>query len=311
MDTPGNILKAERERQGKSLKEISVSLKLSTGYLTAIEEDNYSELPAEVFTKAYLRLYADELGLDGDYLLGLFYDFGKDDENDKTVLPGKKAKHSPSIITRHAFNAVSASVMKIKSSLEIVPAFFKKLKAFFSFNPESLKKLKPSVKMDFSFIKRAVTLMTTGKSLLVAVAIIAAALVVIMISHSDRTVPDEPVAADKQFISVKSSKGDKKELKPVEETKVHSDKKKERVEEKISGKLVLKIIAEELTWASVSIDGGEYIEWLLRAGESVTVRAEDKFNLKIGNAGGTKLVLNGKELGKLGPHGKVVNIKLP
>ena len=153
--------------------------------------------------------------------------------------------------------------------------------------------------------------MTTGKSLLVAVAVIAAALVVIMISHSDKPVPDESVAADKQLVSGKSSEGDKRELQPVEETKVHPDKKKERVEKKISGKLVLKIIAEELTWASVSIDGGEYKESLLRAGESVTIMAEDKFNLKIGNAGGTKLVLNGKELGKLGPHGKVVNIELP
>ena len=311
MDTPGNILKAERERQGKSLKEISVNLKLSNNYLTAIEEDNYSELPAEVFTKAYLRLYADELGLDGDYILGLFHDFGKNDVNDKTVLPEKRAKHSPSILIKYAFNAVSASVTKIKSSIGIVPDFFKKLKASFNFDPESLKKLKPSVKIDVTFIKRAVPLMTTRKSLLVAVAVIAAALVVIMISHSDKPVPDEPVAADKQLVSGKSSEVDKKRLKPVEKTESHSDEKKEPVDETISGKLVLKIIAEELTWASISIDGGEYKESLLRAGEAMTIRAEDKFNLKIGNAGGTKLVLNGKELGKLGPHGKVVNIKLP
>jgi cytoskeletal protein RodZ len=311
MDTPGKILKAEREKQEKSLKEISVNLKLSIDYLTAIEEDNYSELPAEVFAKAYLRLYADELGLDGDYLLGLYYDFGKDDVNDKAVLPEKRAKHSPSILIKYAFNAVSASVMKIKSSMEIVPDFLKKLKASFNFDPESLKKLKPSVRMDVSFIKRALPLMPTGKSLLVAVTVIVVALVVIMISHSDKPVPDEAVTADKQLISGKSSKGDKKELKPVEEAKVHSDKKKERVEEKISGKLVLKIIAEELTWASVSIDGGEHKESLLRAGEAVTIIAEDKFNIKIGNAGGTRLILNGREIGKLGPHGKVVNIELP
>jgi len=132
-----------------------------------------------------------------------------------------------------------------------------------------------------------------------------------MISNSDKPVTDKPVVDDKQFVSEKISSVDKKELKPVEKTKVHSGKKKKRVEEKMSGKLVLKIIAEELTWASVSIDSGEYKETLLRAGEALTVSAEEKFNLKIGNAGGTKLVLNGKELGKLGPHGKVVNIKLP
>ena len=312
MDTPGNILKAEREKQGKSLKEISVNLKLNIDYLTAIEQDNYSELPAEVFTKAYLRLYADELGLDGDYLLGLFYDFGKDDVDDKKALPEIKSEHATPIIIRHVLNAASASVMMINSFIKIVPDFLRKLKASLSFDPASLNKLKPSIKPDFSFIKRVIPLMTSRKSLLAAVAVIAAALVVMMMSNSDKPVPDAPAAADKQFIPGKSLEGDKKEIKPVEETKKHFDKKKELVEEKkMSEKLVLKIVAEELTWASVSIDGGEYRESLLHAGETVTMKAEDNFNLKIGNAGGTKLVLNGKELGELGPHGKVVNINLP
>jgi len=161
MDTPGKILKTEREKQGKSLKEISVNLKLSNDYLTAIEEDNYSELPAEVFTKAYLRLYADELGLDGDYILDLFHDFGKDDVSEKTVLPEKKSELPLLKIIKSVFIAVNASVINIKSSMKIDPDFLKKLKASFHFDPGSLKKLKPSIKMDFTFIKRAVPLMTT------------------------------------------------------------------------------------------------------------------------------------------------------
>ena len=311
MDTPGHILKTEREKQGKSLKEISVVLKLNIDYLTAIEEDHYSELPAEVFTKAYLRLYAEELGLDGDYLLDLFYDFGKDDVNNEIVTPENKAKLIPLTTINHFFNTASASVVKIKSSMKIVPEFLIKIKTSFKFDPAVFKKLKPSIKIDLTYIKRAVPSMITRKSLLAAVAVIAAVLVVIVIGYSDKPVPDAPVAADTQLVPAKSSEGDKKEKITVEEIKVTSEKKKDQVEKKISGALVLQIIAEEVTWASVSIDGGEYKESLLRAGEAVTIRAEDRFNLKIGNAGGTKLVLNGKELGRLGPHGKVVNIKLP
>ena len=312
MDTPGNILKAEREKQGKSLKEISINIKINIDYLSAIEEDNYSELPAEVFTKAYLRLYAEELGLDGDDLLGMYYEFGKEELIDKKALPEIKAEPSTPAIIRHALNAAGASAMKAKSFMKTVAAFLRKLKPSFSFDPASLHKLKPSIKPDVSFIKRGVSLMTSRKSLLGAAAVIAVAFVVILIINTDKPVPDVPVAAEKKTGSVKRLEGDKKELTPVEKTNIPSDKKKEVVEEKkMSEKLVLKIIAEELTWASVSIDGGEFSESLLHAGETVTLRAEDNFNIKIGNAGGTKLVLNGRELEKLGPHGKVVHINLP
>jgi len=34
------------------------------------------------------------------------------------------------------------------------------------------------------------------------------------------------------------------------------------------------------------------------------------FKLKIGNAGGTRLILNGEDLGSLGPPGKIVDLTL-
>jgi len=310
MDTPGYILKTERESQGKSLKEISGNLKLSTVYLTAIEEDDYSLLPAEIFTRAYLRLYADALKLDGDYILDLFHDLGKDDSEDQTVLPEKEPEHVSSTKVTSAFHAVQASLHKVKCSIKTVPPSLKKLICSYNLNPGILRKCKPSARMDFSFIQRAEPLKTARKYLLPAVTI-AAALVVILVSNSDKLFPEKPHAADKQFAAVKTTLDDKKEVMPSENITGTSITNHKQVEEQISEKLVMKIIAEELTWVSVGIDNGAYNESLLRKGESVTVKAEKQFNLKIGNAGGTKLVLNGRELGELGPHGKVVNITLP
>ena len=327
MDTPGKIFKAEREKQGKSLKEISVNLKLSIDYLTAIEEDNYSKLPAEVFIKAYLRLYADELGIDGDHILDLFYELGKEDIYEKAAMSETKAERSSRKIIKSVLNTLSALVNKIKFALIIDPASLRKLKPSININFGLIRRLKPSVKMDFAFIKMAAPLMISRKSLLTAIAVVVAAVLFAIVTiDSDKTVPDktaadrqtapgktvpDKTAADRRIAPGKTSGNEDKALKPVEKIKVNSEKKKKKVEEKISEKLVLEIIAEELTWASVSIDGGEFKEMMLRAGEAVTIRAEDNFNLKIGNAGGTKLVLNGKKLGKLGPYGKVVNIKLP
>ncbi|MBI5027183.1 MAG: helix-turn-helix domain-containing protein [Nitrospirae bacterium] len=74
MDTPGKILKAEREKRSLSLKEISANLKVSQAYLRALEEEKYEQIPGEVFVKGYLRLYSRFLGLDGDYILSLLPD---------------------------------------------------------------------------------------------------------------------------------------------------------------------------------------------------------------------------------------------
>ena len=94
MDTPGNVLKSERERQKKPLKEVARKLKVNIKYLEAIEDDDYSVLPAEVFARSYIRLYADELALDSSKLLELFENIGKEPapeepkpQEQETVLP--------------------------------------------------------------------------------------------------------------------------------------------------------------------------------------------------------------------------------
>jgi hypothetical protein len=41
------------------------------------------------------------------------------------------------------------------------------------------------------------------------------------------------------------------------------------------------------------------------------LQAKTGFSLKIGNAGGVNLIFDGKEIGKLGEKGQVVNLTLP
>ena len=73
MNTPGSILKSEREKQNISIEEISHRLKLSVDYLKAVEADNYQSIPAEIFVKAYIRFYAEALGLDSASILDLYH----------------------------------------------------------------------------------------------------------------------------------------------------------------------------------------------------------------------------------------------
>lgn len=74
---------------------------------------------------------------------------------------------------------------------------------------------------------------------------------------------------------------------------------------------VLEVFATDTTWLLVLTDKTDPKELLLKPGDSAKWHAKNCFSLKIGNAGGIRLVFNGKEIKKLGEKGQVINIDLP
>lgn len=61
----GQIISRAREEQVISLIEASAATKLKTAYLQAIEHDDFEELPAPIYAKNFIRIYANFLGLNG------------------------------------------------------------------------------------------------------------------------------------------------------------------------------------------------------------------------------------------------------
>jgi len=62
----GALLKAERERQGISVNEITDQIKISRTALIAIEEGDESKLPHSVYAKGFIKNYARLLNLDAE-----------------------------------------------------------------------------------------------------------------------------------------------------------------------------------------------------------------------------------------------------
>lgn len=87
--------------------------------------------------------------------------------------------------------------------------------------------------------------------------------------------------------------------------------KKEDVSTLKNAPHILEVYATETTWLRVDIDKTRTKEILLRPGESVKWHAEQGFSLKIGNAGGIKLIFDGKEIGRPGEKGQVIRLTLP
>ena len=64
-ESPGKYLKAKRESQNLSLKEVADKTRIREPVLRALEEDRYADLPA-LYIKSFLSTYAGYLGLDSD-----------------------------------------------------------------------------------------------------------------------------------------------------------------------------------------------------------------------------------------------------
>lgn len=60
----GTLLRKVRESQGIDLAEISTSTKITAAHLTALEEERYDELPAEVYVRGFVQQLARQLKLD-------------------------------------------------------------------------------------------------------------------------------------------------------------------------------------------------------------------------------------------------------
>src|SRR5271170_1289695 len=59
-------LKQEREKQSVTLDDISLSTKISTRMLRALEEEQFDQLPGGIFNKGFIRAYARCLRMDED-----------------------------------------------------------------------------------------------------------------------------------------------------------------------------------------------------------------------------------------------------
>ncbi|WP_298784439.1 RodZ domain-containing protein [uncultured Marinococcus sp.] len=62
----GPYLRGERERQGASLELMQQRTKIQRRYLQAIESGDYGALPGAFYARAFIRSYAEALGLDAE-----------------------------------------------------------------------------------------------------------------------------------------------------------------------------------------------------------------------------------------------------
>lgn len=71
----GEVLKNRRIALGRSIEQLSALTRIHAKTLKALEENQYSELPARAFTRGFIISYAKALGLSGEELVKIYHDF--------------------------------------------------------------------------------------------------------------------------------------------------------------------------------------------------------------------------------------------
>ncbi|TSO26006.1 helix-turn-helix domain-containing protein [Lactobacillus sp. LL6] len=69
----GDKLRSAREAKGLSIQDIEKATKIQSRYLTAIENDEFDKLPGDFYVRAFIRQYAQVVGLDGKELLSEYH----------------------------------------------------------------------------------------------------------------------------------------------------------------------------------------------------------------------------------------------
>ncbi len=99
MSRLGDALRAQRERKGITLDQAAADTRIREKFLKALEDSDYRSLPGTVYTKGFLRNYAEYLDLDGEELVVLFHQERGAPEPPRTFEPMRPIMHRSLIFT--------------------------------------------------------------------------------------------------------------------------------------------------------------------------------------------------------------------
>ncbi len=274
----GETLRRARLEQGLDLCTVAANTKISAKYLEAIESNDRKILPSGFFYKSFVEQYAKSLALDTQEI---------DAEIDRVLsadgplpLPGFEsvvARNVPPIRSTHRFHQRRS--YKSAASLVLVLVGCSGVYAWWH-DAQSLIHLRAMIGHARAFAKLPLAQRKT------------------VVAHSvpPKTVtpvrPPQPILAQAAVMPVSVASSTKPEETDAAATSDY--------------KVMLDLMAHEATWLSVSSDGKPVFSGILQANQTKSVGGKQFAKMRVGNAAGLEVRLNGKLLGPLGARGQVL-----
>jgi cytoskeleton protein RodZ len=295
MFSVGETLRRARQQRGLDLGTVAAQTKISARYLEAIESDDRTMLPSGFFYKSFVEQYARFLSLNTQEI---------DAEIDRVLsadqplpLPGFEsvvARNIPPMKSAHRFHT-RRSYMPVVS-LALVLAGCSALYVLWhgARSSSSLNGMIASVR---AFAKPKLTVIASSKP-----------------AGNSKPVENSKTVSPAPSVVAKSAPPQMSTPPAVLPVELPWDPKPDEVDEKTIAaeaassdyKVMLDLLAHESTWLSVSSDGKPVFSGTLHANETKSVSGKEFAKLRVGNAAGLEVRLNGKPVGPLGARGQVL-----
>ena len=295
MASIGETLRRERQRRDMNLDQVSRELKISSRFLQAIEEENFELLPAGVFAKSFVRQYARMLGLDEDEAANevqraltpppaVVPQFAAGAAAERKAPPLAQF-HVPKVESwQHVRDRRSASssalaalglVVAVMLGCSLIYGWWQRRQAASSAAAPALYRQQPA-------------------------------------PPSKKAEPDpQPAAAAPQAVAAPVEAPATASAPATTTATTPASTASETAA--VSGQAAavkVEVTAAEEVWVMARSDGKYLFSGTLKANETRTVEAANTVLLRLGNAGGVTITLNGKPIGEVGPKGQVRTVQL-
>jgi|SRR5215468_3942708 len=274
----GTFLRALRQGAVGSLDEMARTTRISQQYLRALEADDFSQLPAPVFVRGFIRAYCGFLGASADRALAMYQEtLGLPSPEPHPVLTPRRASWlaHPIAVSAILLVVFGAGLIALNIAVKngVKPA-----------TPAPVVETGPAVPAPSASVPTRSVPAASG--LISSVPTAASPPTAATSTPATAPATPEPRAAVPALVA------------PVREA------------EAATQRLVVKAV--EATWIRVQTDDGRVAEELLAAGARREWTSGKRFLLTVGNAGGVEVEFNGQPLPSLGARGVVIRrLSLP
>ena len=266
----GNTLREERERQNLSVNDIEQGTSIRALYIEAIENGEYDKMPGEVYTRGFIKNYANFLGLDGDAFAKQF----------TTEVHGAPPAAPSPVVEKPVGETMNFNAPVPEQKPEVKPV-------------KPVKAEKQTKVIDRSINEKNHG--SSGKLIVAAVVIIAALAggAWSFLSDADNGGEVAKVNPPAQTQPVQPEP----QQTPVANANPAPKADSIKIEAKFIGRC----------WTLATVDGQVVLEGVVEAGETISWEGKNSVNLRFGDAGAVELTENGKNLGIQGGVGEVVD----
>ncbi len=342
----GEYLKEQRKHLNYSLENISIETKISIEHLQAIENEEFEKIPSEVFVYGYINQYMNALSLDPDEALSLYKEYTRQHPRKRksSYIIAQKNPFLPKLILLLIFLTTILIIYQVSQKLLHVTS---KIENSAQSNERNTPAPLASSNNTNSVLPPAPSETNLNVETMVITGNLENNVIESTLAETDNNINNtKPIPPDIALNEESTNTNDEKikninstsrpnitAESPLSENIALTDPIKEKLpniadptlantnndnmtslddtEEDSSNNHILDITAIEETWVFVKMDGNKIDSALMKEGQTKQWRAKKKFFMKIGNAGGIIITMDGKKIGIPGERGHVIKLNLP